>query len=309
MEKTFLRRSLTWLAFASGVAILAGCAAVDANLSHGTLAVNTHLSETVFLDPVPPEKRSIYVTVRNTSDHPELDIKAALVAAMGQRGYLVVQDPGKAQFMLRANVLQAGEVDAKNKGALMSAAYGEPLLGGALAAGATAAAGGNSAATTGVGLGVAAATFLANQAWQQKTYTVVTDIELSARPLSGAKVSQNTASLAANGNSSAKFQTSGIPTGSGLQAGMASSTYTANARAVTQSINEDSDFKKYQIRAIAYADQVNLKFENALSGLEGKLVSALSNLFEEGPLPSAAQVDAAFAPTTASSGRSAPKKP
>lgn len=288
------RHGLLGLSAGASLIALAGCTAVDANLNHGDLQINTHLSETVFLDPVPVEKRSIYVSIRNTSDHPEIDIGNALKTAIAQRGYLVVQDPTKAEYMLRANVLQAGEVDAQSKGSMLMANYGEPLLGGAAAAAATSSLGGGGAATTGVGLGVAAATFAANQIWKQKTYSVVVDIELSSRPLSGAKVSQNTSSLAANANSSYKFQSSGTPTGAGMQGSLNTATSTYNGRSVSQSINEEADFKKYQVRAMAYADQVNLKFENAVTPLETKLVSALSNLFEEGPMPTQAQVDAAF---------------
>jgi hypothetical protein len=295
MANSNFRRGLLGLSAGASLFALASCSAVDANLNHGDLQINTHLSETVFLDPVPVEKRSIYVSIRNTSDHPELDISTALKTAIAQRGYLVVQDPTKAEYMLRANVLQAGEVDAKSKSSMLLANYGEPLLGGVAAAAATSALGGNGATTTGVGLGVAAASFAANQIWKEKTYSVVIDIELSSRPLSGAKVSQNTSSLAANANSSLKVQSSGTPTGAQMQGSLNTATATYNGRSVSQSINEEADFKKYQVRAMAYADQVNLKFENAVMPLETKLVSALSNLFEEGPMPTQAQVDSAFA--------------
>jgi hypothetical protein len=165
-----------------------------------------------------------------------------------------------------------------------------------LAAGVTSAAGGSPLASGAVGVGVAAGAFLANQVWQQKTYSVIMDIELSSRPLSGAKVSQNTSSVAAQANSALKYQSTGTPTGPDLQSATHTASATLNARAVTQSINEEADFKKYQVRAVAYADQVNLKFEAAVPTLETKLVSALANLFEEGPTPSLAQAEAAFAP-------------
>jgi hypothetical protein len=259
---------------------VAGCAAVDANVNHGDLAVTTHLSETVFLDPVPANKKTIWVTARNTSDHPELDIKANMVQAIAARGYTIVQDPDQAQFLLRVNVLQAGEVQPESRASMLAASYGEPLVGGALAAGATSALGGGGGATAGVGLGVAAATFIANQAYKVKNYTVVTDIQLSSRPLSGKKVDQSTRSVAAQANASAKVQSTGRPTGAANQAGLATGTATYNGRSVEQHIDEQSDFKQYQIRAIAYCDQVNLKFETAEPLLQTRLSSALANLFE-----------------------------
>lgn len=308
MAELNFRRGILALGSGAPLLVLASCAAVDANVNHGDLVVNTHLSETVFLDPVPVDKRSIYVTIRNTSDHPELDMSGPLKQAVAQRGYLVVQDPTKAEYMLRANVLQAGEVDANSKGSMLMAQYGQPLLAGAVVAGATSGLGGGTAATTGLGLGAAAATFAANQIWKDKSYSVVVDIELSSRPLSGAKVSQTTASVAANANSSFKAQSSGNPAGGyGGQGSLNTATATYNGRTVAQSINEEADFKKYQVRAMAYADQVNLKFEMAVVPLETKLVSALANLFEEGPMPTMAQVDAAFTVAVAPPPAPAPK--
>jgi len=263
-----------------GASALASCAAVDANVNHGDLVITTHLSETVFLDPVPPEKRTIFVTARNTSDHPEIDLKASLTAAVAARGYTVVQDPTKAQFQLRINVLQAGEVKPDQKGALLGATFGQPLLAGAAGVGLAKGLGGDNASAVGLGLGLAAATFVANQAYQDRTYSVVTDIELSSRPLSGQKVQQRTQSGANQANATAKVQGTGKPTGANIQGGLATATATANARSVTQAVDEEVDFKKYQIRAVAYCDQVNLKFETAVNPLQAKLTSALSNLFE-----------------------------
>ncbi len=293
MLRSFLLRSVAGVVLVFTAANLSGCSAVDAQVNHGELQVTTHLSETVFLDPVPQIKRTIYITARNTSDHPEIEIKNALTIAVANRGYLVVQDPTKAQFLLRVNILQAGEVDAKSKNGMLAATYGEPLLGGAVAAGLTSAMGGNSGTTLGVGLGVAAATVAADMMFKQRTYSVAVDIELSSRPLSGQKVQQFTTSQAAQANATSKYQSTGNPTGAGMQGGMNSSTATVNGRAVTQAINEESDFKKYQVRAIAYCDQVNLKFENAVVPLETHLTSALSNLFEEGQAPTQAQIDQA----------------
>ncbi|WP_158240492.1 complement resistance protein TraT [Telmatospirillum siberiense] len=260
----------------SAAAALAACAAADSAINHGTLDVQTHLSETVFLDPVPPDQKTIYVSARNTSDHPEVDLRGPLMQAVAARGYAVVQDPNQAHYMLRVNVLQAGKIETKDKGSLLSAKYGEPLLAGAGAAALAHVAGGNATATTATGLGVAAGTFLLNQAFQTVTYSVVVDIQLSERPLKGSKVKQSTTTTAAQGNGSLESaRTSQTPTGGG-----ASVSATLNTKVKTQQVEEESDFKQYQIREVAYADQMNLKFEEASPLLIAKLSSSLSNLFE-----------------------------
>lgn len=255
---------------------LAACAAADSAINHGDLTVQTHMSETVFLDPVPPDQRTIYVSARNTSDHPEVDLRSPLIQAIAQRGYTVVQDPNQAHYMLRVNVLHAGPVDPQSKGELLGAKYGEPLLAGAAAAGIANLAGGDRTATAATGLGVAAGTFLLNQAFKTVTYAVAVDIQLSERPLSGAKVKQTTSTAAVQANgSTSRAKTSQVPTGSGY-----SGTGTLNARVKTQEVDEESDFKQYQLREVAYADQMNMKFEQAAPLLTAKLAATLSNLFE-----------------------------
>ena len=59
---------------------LTGCAGTDALVNHADLTVHTHMSETVFLDPVGLNQKTIYMGFRNTSDYPDIDIRGALAA-------------------------------------------------------------------------------------------------------------------------------------------------------------------------------------------------------------------------------------
>ncbi|MEO0035146.1 MAG: hypothetical protein RLZZ501_1169 [Pseudomonadota bacterium] len=255
---------------------LSGCAALDASINHANLDVQTHMSESVFLDPVPPNARTIFVSARNTSDHPEIDLRGSLTQAMAARGYQVVEDPNLAHYMLRVNILYAGPIETKDTNSLLMGKYGEPLLAGAGAAALTAGLGGGVGTTAGVGLGVAAASYLANQLIKDVTYSVVVDIQLSERPLSGAKVRQSTSTLNAQGNANTfAAKSSQVPTGKGYTGSAG-----ANARVKAQEIDEQVDFKQYQIRALSYANKVNLKFEEAVPTLLVRLTSSLSNLFE-----------------------------
>ena len=275
--RDFRRLALT----ATTAGFLTACAAADTAINHSTLDVQTHMSETVFLDPVPPTAKTIYVSARNTSDHPEIDLRGTLTQAMTARGYQVVQDPQAAHYMLRINVLQAGKIKPENKQSLLASNYGEPLLGavaGAAIGGAVS--GGNPYAMTGGGLALGLATFAANQLVKAVTYSVVVDIQLSERPLSGAKVNQRTSTLAAQANGSSERTSTGKRTGASPQVSSSNGTSSLNAKVKTQDVFEQNDFKQYQIRTVAYADQMNLKFEDAAPTLITKLTSSLSNLFE-----------------------------
>lgn len=258
------------------VSLLGGCTAAETMINHSELDVKTHMSESIFLDPVPPDAKTVFVTARNTSDHPELDLRASLRQAIEARGYRVVEDPKQAHYMLRVNVLQAGQIETKDTSAMLMSKYGEPLLAGAGSALVANQFGAGGGATTGIGLGVAAGTFLANQLVKDVTYSVVVDIQLSERPLSGVKVKQSTVTAATGGNGTAsRGKTADMPGGAAR-----ATAGTVNARAKVQSVDEESDFKQYEIRNVAYANKMNLKFEEAAPLLIARLSSSLSNLFE-----------------------------
>ena len=253
-------------------ASLSGCAASDAMLNHSSLQVKTHMSESIFLDPVPEASKTVYISARNTSDHPEIDLRSALAQGVQARGYRVVTDPNKAHFMLRLNVLQAGEIDTKTRDQVMMGQYGEPLIGGAAAAATVGALGGGSGAMVGVGLGVGVASYLANTLIKDVTYALTVDIQISERPLGGQKVHQTTATSTGGETSSVNVSpvtgTSVTASGSGA----------VNVK--TQNVHETKDFKQYQVRDMAYVDQVNLKFEEAVQPLVAKLSSSISNLLD-----------------------------
>ena len=58
----------------ASVSLLNGCSAIDKSIKHGTLDVQTRMSETVFLDPVADDKKTVILQIRNTSDKKDLEI-------------------------------------------------------------------------------------------------------------------------------------------------------------------------------------------------------------------------------------------
>ncbi len=55
-------------ALAIGTLMLSGCSATHTAISKRNLQVQTKMSDTIFLDPVADDKRTVFVQVRNTSD-------------------------------------------------------------------------------------------------------------------------------------------------------------------------------------------------------------------------------------------------
>ena len=233
-----------WLLTLGVASWLGGCAAADTALNHRDLQIQTHMSETIFLTPVAPALKTIYLGARNTSDYPKIDLKAPLALALAARGYRVVDDPEKAHYMLRVNLLQAGPIDNKTKTEALATKYGEPILIGGGGAVLSRVLGGDVAATVAIGLGLAATDYLANQLVQDVTYSVTADIQLSERPLHPGKPGK------------------------------------ADQSATQTPPVDENGFKQYRTRALVYAEQMNLKFDDAAPLLVSRLTSSLSNLME-----------------------------
>ena len=64
--------------------ILSGCVAMHTFLAKKDLDVQTKMSDTVFLDPVGPDKKVLFVQTRNTSDQP-FGIEAPVVSAIAAK--------------------------------------------------------------------------------------------------------------------------------------------------------------------------------------------------------------------------------
>ncbi|MGZ7310547.1 complement resistance protein TraT, partial [Streptococcus pyogenes] len=81
----------------------------------------------VFLDPVAPSKRTVFLQIRNTSDKPNLDIKSDIKANIESRGYKVLDNPDKAHYMIQANILQVGKADLRDSENFLSQGFGSAV--------------------------------------------------------------------------------------------------------------------------------------------------------------------------------------
>lgn len=181
MEKKILKTSLTVIALVSA-SLLTGCAATQVALEHHNLDVQTRMSKTIFLAPVPDSEHTIFVQLKNTSDKNldmaeyTQDLDAALVA----KGYQVAPYE-KARYLLQANILQVGKMDPSAAASMLGAGFGGAVTGIALAD----AGGANirGMATGAVVGGVA--DLVANSLVKNVTYTTVTDVQITENPHNG----------------------------------------------------------------------------------------------------------------------------
>ncbi|HEX9868747.1 MAG TPA: complement resistance protein TraT [Candidatus Tectomicrobia bacterium] len=241
------------IAIFAALSILSGCAAVHTSIAKKDLDVQTKMSDTVFLDPVGPDKKTVFVQIRNTSDQ-SFDIEGAIVSALVARGYRVTQDPDAAHFRLLGNVLSVSKASPTAAEAALASGYGGVFAGGATGA----AVGGVTHGWTGAVVGGAVGGILggltetvANAAVKDVTYMVVTDIEITEKARPGVIVRQDSQQNASQGMGGRRTQTS----------------------------SEVMDVKKYRTRIVSTANKANLEYDEAAPQLTQGLIRSVSGLF------------------------------
>ncbi|CDZ79397.1 Lipoprotein YlpA precursor [Legionella massiliensis] len=233
----------------AGVAVLlTSCAATQTALEHSALQVSTKQSETIFLEPVSKAQKTVYVSIKNTSDE-DINIAPQLKAALSSQGYKIVNNPKSAHYLLQANVLKVGKMSVAASQSALGGGYGSALAGTI----AGAAAGSLTQSSTGMiagGLAGGVLGLAADSLVKAVNYTMITDVQISERVGKGAVHEQFNANL---------------------QNGSASGT--------SQIASKRSDYQRYRTRVVSNADKVNLKFADARPALEQGLVKVISGVF------------------------------
>ncbi|MCB2053866.1 MAG: complement resistance protein TraT [Geminicoccaceae bacterium] len=237
------------------LSLLAGCAATETAIAKRDLTVQTKMTDSIFLQPVRPSERTVFVEVRNTSDKPDFDIAGAIEQKLTASGYMLTSDPTVARFMLQANILQAGRSAQTAAERAYEGGFGSVLTGGALGAGVgygIGKAGGADALliTLGALIGAGLAT-AADASVSDVTYSVITDIQVSERAAPGEIVSQSDIQDNDQGSTGTAYQSSATTT----------------------------DWKRYRTRVVAVANQANLEWEEAAPQIVDGMTRSIAGIF------------------------------
>lgn len=163
------------------MAQLIACGAVSSEIHNSKLNAESKMSNSIFLDPVDASQQTIYVQVKNSSTESLTSLSSQIKQNLQNGGWTIVTDPKKAHDMVQVNVLQFGA--AKSPGDVAKATsdgFGSVMTG-ALAGVAVGYLAGSTAWGVGVGVGVAAASWLADEMVTNKTYSIITDVQVSVR--------------------------------------------------------------------------------------------------------------------------------
>lgn len=221
---------------------LTSCAATTM-IKKANLDTQTKMSATIFLEPVAQKKKVIFVNIRNTSDK-TLNIEAKIKAALAGRGYSLTQEPDQANFMLQANILKVGKSDARESADALEGGFGGALLGGAM--------GGSPNSTQNAALVGGLIGFIADAMVKDVYYTMITDLQIRERPMTGEVINQR--------------QNTDVSQGTG--------THT-----IQKISGGQINWKTYRTRVVSTANQVNLKFPEAVKSLENGLVRSVGGIF------------------------------
>ncbi|MET0382585.1 MAG: complement resistance protein TraT [Burkholderiaceae bacterium] len=241
------------------VAALVGCAAASVSLAKKDLVVQTKTSTAVFVDPVAPADRTLYVEVR--SGVQEFDRRAfskyiKQEFSTNENGYRIVDDPTKARYQMLAYVLNLEESNPTAAEAALHQGYvGGDVMAGAVAGGVIGAnshgrLGGYGGAAVG-GLLAGGVSMVANSLVHDVTFVLVCDVSIRERAAPGVLVRKDTAITA-------KVSDGGTS---------------------QQRVSEVSDKKEYRTRIVTTANKANLKLEEAQDSMFSKTAYAMSGFF------------------------------
>jgi hypothetical protein len=233
----------------SGVTSLTGCNTTTKIIKHGKLEVQTKMSDTIFLDPIDEDKRTVLLQIRNTSDKSGLNIESKIRSAVESKGYMIVSSPKKANVMIQANILQVGKSTLEDPFEAMSGGYGSGLEGFATGAAIAGATGGSGRSMLGVGLITGIGNTILDAAVEVVNFTMVVDLQISEKA-EGNFVSESSDASLKQGNSGYKKST----------------------------WEQKTNWKRYQTRIMSVAKKTNLKFEEAEPKLTEGLVKSISGL-------------------------------
>lgn len=238
-----LNRQIILVVMMAAVLALSGCSATHTAVAKKDLDVQTKMSDSIFLDPVSPQFRTVYVQIRNTSDKPGVIIEPQIKMAMQQRGYTVTDDPAQAHYWIQANVLRVTKSDEDNSNGFLKNGVGGAVTGGALGSLVGSGKGQVAAAVAGAIIGT-----IVEASVKDVYYTMVTDVQLSERSKTAIREM----------------------TDANIQQGTSTTTKVQ--------YDETTDMKKYRTRIVSTANQVNLEFPEAEAALINGLAQSLSGI-------------------------------
>ncbi|HKM19369.1 MAG TPA: complement resistance protein TraT [Aliarcobacter sp.] len=254
-------RNLT-LSMVLASTLFSGCATTQ-------LQTSVKMSQSVFIDPVKKELKTVFISSKNTSGQP-INLEQSLSNELQGKGYKVVDDPDEATYILMVNVLYC---DKKQENNVAGAALGA----GAIGAGVSGYNHGGAGQAIGVGLGAAVIGGLIGKATEDTIYQMQVDILIKERTKGSVLTQNSTVAAQANVRDSKK---SGFVNSFGGDVRNTNATGQINSNIAndkTQYYEEER--KEHKTLMLAEATKMNLTLQEATPILEKQISNQIAGLF------------------------------
>lgn len=257
--------SYKFIAFALMITLI-GCTSVSRKL--GSMTDNKYAdprSGTVWVVPPPQleppssNDRTVYISYRNISDA-DIDLIELLKSSAREQGWAVTNSPDEAKYRLRASTRFFGEVEPESGGAGVGAAMGA-IAGAAVGIGTgIAVARSTDSALGGVAAGAVVGGFIAaglSNASRPREWALIIDVVLEERM--NKEVEFNISTDSSSGT---------VDAAGAASSRMASGGATANSNQSGATAQRKSNYFPHGIRLSVWANQMNMKEEEALPEIE-----------------------------------------
>ncbi|WP_267524719.1 complement resistance protein TraT [Campylobacter sp. MG1] len=232
------------------------------------LQTNATMTQSIFIDPVAKDKKLIFLNIKNTSGQ-NINLESKLKYMLEQKGYIVVDNPENAIFILSTNVLYCNKKKENNAGigagigagtGLGVAAYNSNSMTGAVA-------------TTGA---IALAGGLIGKLTEDTIYQMQVDVNIKQKATGKVLASTGTTQGQSSVNDSKR---------AGFMNSLAGNVHSDNSGHLNSNMVQ-SNSQSYETNYIekntmmfAEAIKIHLKLEEAIPVLEDKIANQISGLF------------------------------
>lgn len=106
--KKFLQKAIgiMFMVLLAFPVVLSGCAGTIKAIENREMTTKVKMSDSIILDAQNLAKnKTVYIRVTNTSDMQEIVFEDALRNRISQKGYIIINDPSSAGYIIQANVL------------------------------------------------------------------------------------------------------------------------------------------------------------------------------------------------------------
>jgi len=248
------------LALSAALVFMTGCATSE-------LQTSARMTQSVFINPVAKDKRTIFVSTKNTSGAP-INLENRMVQALYAKGYTIVDDPEMATYVLMTNILFCNKKSENN-------VVAGAVMGGA--AGAIANSGSSGRGMAAAGLGGALVGGLIGKATEDTIFQMQVDIVI--REKAKGRVMANTGNVGGqagirDGQRAGTINSFGGPIRDADASGkLYSNTYSSASQSY------ESDYIEHRTMMFAEATKMDLTLSEATPILEDKIAQQVAGLF------------------------------